>query len=275
MTKPIAYAELHARSAYSFLIGANQPAALVERAAALELEALALTDNAGMYGIVQHVRAAQHVNLPAIVGAEIRHHSPEVATSSVVALCRNARDYAALSRAIANAQLAAGDETGGGKREVIVELDELGASECFVLTGAPQRGALAQLVARGERQAAEREIERLIAHVGRERIGIEIVAQQRPTDSALHDGLAALAAHYRLPLVATGDVHCAELRDFQLLTALQATGQRAALADADAQLPAFPQLLRSGEQMAKLHHRHPAAVANAAAIGRECIFDFS
>ncbi len=44
------YIELHAASAFSFLAGASQPEALIERAAELEMPALALSDRNGVYG---------------------------------------------------------------------------------------------------------------------------------------------------------------------------------------------------------------------------------
>ncbi|MCP4658459.1 MAG: PHP domain-containing protein, partial [bacterium] len=47
---PPRYVELHAASAFSFLDGASQPEDLVERAAALELPAVALVDRSGVYG---------------------------------------------------------------------------------------------------------------------------------------------------------------------------------------------------------------------------------
>jgi len=46
----IAYAELHAHSAYSFLDGASAPEELVEEAARLDLRVIALTDHNGLYG---------------------------------------------------------------------------------------------------------------------------------------------------------------------------------------------------------------------------------
>ncbi|HYB81432.1 MAG TPA: PHP domain-containing protein, partial [Mycobacterium sp.] len=48
----VAYAELHAHSAFSFLDGASTPEELVEEAARLGLRALALTDHDGLYGAV-------------------------------------------------------------------------------------------------------------------------------------------------------------------------------------------------------------------------------
>jgi error-prone DNA polymerase len=53
------YVELHAHSAYSFLDGASMPEVLVERAAELGMDALALTDHNGVYGAVPFVTAAR------------------------------------------------------------------------------------------------------------------------------------------------------------------------------------------------------------------------
>lgn len=269
------YAELHARSAYSFLTGANQPAELVARAVELELAGLALTDHDGLYGVVQHTRCAAEAGLAAVVGSEIRHRNQHGGVSQLVALCTGANDYATLSRTLASAHLEAGDGSGGATGPPLCDLQALAAADLFILTGAPERGALAQLVATGQLDAARAELAWLVDLFGRERIGVEIVARQDPRDGALHDGLAALADEFGLPLVATGDVHCARLEDFALLTALHATERREALGEVDGYLPAFPQLLRSGKQMTRLHARYPQAVTNAGAIGRACAFDFS
>src|SRR5688500_740662 len=47
------FAELHCHSNFSFLDGASHPEELVEQAARLGLDALALTDHDGMYGVVR------------------------------------------------------------------------------------------------------------------------------------------------------------------------------------------------------------------------------
>ena len=44
------YIELHAASAFSFLQGASLPEAIVERAANLGYDAIALVDRDGVYG---------------------------------------------------------------------------------------------------------------------------------------------------------------------------------------------------------------------------------
>ncbi|MGA7055037.1 MAG: PHP domain-containing protein, partial [Mycobacterium sp.] len=65
----VAYAELHAHSAYSFLDGASTPEELVEEAARLDLRALALTDHNGLYGAVRFAEAAAELDVRTVFGA--------------------------------------------------------------------------------------------------------------------------------------------------------------------------------------------------------------
>ncbi|WP_218581218.1 error-prone DNA polymerase [Nocardia cyriacigeorgica] len=71
------YAELHAHSAYSFLDGASQPEELVEEAARLGLEAIALTDHNGFYGVVRFFEAAREWGIATVYGAELTLVAPE------------------------------------------------------------------------------------------------------------------------------------------------------------------------------------------------------
>ena len=57
------YAELHALSNFTFLRGASHPEELVETAAALGYEALAITDECTMSGIVRAHMAAKEYGL--------------------------------------------------------------------------------------------------------------------------------------------------------------------------------------------------------------------
>src|SRR3954462_10531797 len=67
----MAYIELHAASAFSFLQGASLPEALVERAAALGYPALALLDRDGVYGAPRFHKAAKAAGIRPIIGSKI------------------------------------------------------------------------------------------------------------------------------------------------------------------------------------------------------------
>src|SRR5690606_5336976 len=123
------------------------------------------------------------------------------------------------------------------------------------------------------RAAARRELDRLVALFGADNVAVEITATDDPRDADLHAALADLAADARLPLVATTAAHYAHPRDADLAGALAAVRARSSLDDLDGWLPGAPTThLRSAAEMLARHHRHPQAVANAAAPGDECAF---
>src|SRR6188768_3698769 len=64
----VPYAELHCHSNFSFLDGASHPEELATEAARLGLEALALTDHDGFYGVVRFAEAARAVGVPTVFG---------------------------------------------------------------------------------------------------------------------------------------------------------------------------------------------------------------
>ena len=67
----VPYAELHCHSNFSFLDGASHPEELVEEAARLGLDAIAITDHDGMYGVVRFAEAARELDVKTVFGAEL------------------------------------------------------------------------------------------------------------------------------------------------------------------------------------------------------------
>ena len=69
---PPPYAELHCLSNFTFLRGASHPEELVARAHALGYEALALTDECSLAGVVRAHVAAKTCGLALLIGTEVR-----------------------------------------------------------------------------------------------------------------------------------------------------------------------------------------------------------
>ena len=67
----VRYAELHCRTNYSFLEGASHPDELVQRAAELGLDALAITDRNSLAGVVRAHLAAKEAGLKLLIGAHV------------------------------------------------------------------------------------------------------------------------------------------------------------------------------------------------------------
>ena len=280
----VPYAELHAHTAFSFLDGANQPEELVAQAAKLELDALAITDHDGLYGVVRFANAARHLSLPAVIGAELslNQRTPTTATMDpdadhLLVLTRGPEGYHRLSRAIASAHLATGakgerDYGRGVGLDPLEVLAEAADGNWLILTGC-RKGTVRRALADQGESAARSELERLVSLFGKDNVAVEITDQARPEDSRRNDALVEIARSVGLPVVATGAVHAATPRDGHLADALAAIRARASLDAIDGWLPPHPAVLRSGRDMMQRHHRHPQAVRTAARLGLECAFD--
>ncbi len=96
------FAELAARSHYSFLEGAASPRRMVETAARLGISALGLCDRNGLYGAVELIQAAKAQRIHPIIGTEL-----ELAGGSRLRLLARSRiGYRQLCRAVSASQLA-------------------------------------------------------------------------------------------------------------------------------------------------------------------------
>ncbi len=101
------YVPLWCKTNYSFLEGAAHPEELVERAHALGLPAVAVTDRDGVYGIVRaHVRARE-LGVKLLVGAEVTvaGQGPGAPGSTLVLLAADRGGYANLCRLVTRGRL--------------------------------------------------------------------------------------------------------------------------------------------------------------------------
>jgi error-prone DNA polymerase len=284
----VPYAELHCHSNASFLDGGSHPEELAEEAVRLRLEALAITDHDGLYGIVRFAEAARTLGLPTIFGAELtlpgasearrgrwaggtgRTGTPDPVGEHLVVLARGAEGYGRLCRAISEAQMAGAK---GAPRGDLGRLAELHGGRWVVLTGCRKGPVPRALVERGP-AAAQVELDRLVQAFGRDNVYVEIWDHGDPLDSARNDALVRLADRARVEVVATNNVHYATPGRRRLATALAAVRARSSLADLDGWLPAGAGAhLRSGFEQATRLARYPGTVELAAELGRALAFD--
>ncbi|MEI7882935.1 MAG: error-prone DNA polymerase, partial [Actinomycetota bacterium] len=255
----------HCRSNFSFLQGASHPEQLVEQAQSLGLEALALTDRNGLYGIVRFAEAARVLGLPTVFGAEL-----QLNIGSVVIIARNPRGYAHLSSAISAGQLA------GSKEHPVFVLEQLGefsVGDWWVMTGARDGVVVRALNEQGP-SAAERRVQQMKSAFGNNSVVMELWDHGDPLDSARNDVLVQIAHRNNLNSVATNDVLYATAKQHRLATAVAAVRERSSLDDVDATLPpAATAYVRSGAEQHRRFGRYPGVVQCAAEIGKDAAFD--
>ncbi len=276
----VPYAELHCHSNFSFLDGASHPEELVEEAVRLGLQALALTDHDGLYGVVRMAEAAEVTDLATVFGAELSLglSKPQSGVADpeghhLLVLARGEEGYHRLAGAITTAQL-----RGGEKGRPVYDLEELAAQangEWLVLTGCRKGLVPWALETNGSdgMRAAGRELDRLVALFGRDQVVVELIDHGYPHDTQRNDALAELARSRGLPVVATNNVHYATPDRRRLATALAAVRARRSLDEMDGWLPAAGTAhLRSGAEMAARFARYPGAVARTVEYARALAF---
>lgn len=274
----VPYAELHCHSNFSFLDGASHPEQLAEEAARLGLEALALTDHDGFYGVVRFAEAARVVDLPTVFGAELslglsapQAGEPDPEGSHLLVLARGPAGYARLADTISTAQLAGGMK---GKPDYAgIDFAAAHGNDWLVLTGC-RKGRVNQALTQHGPAAAERELQALVDTFGLDNVAVEVWDHHDPLDSVRNDALAGIAHRVGVEVVATNNVHYATPTERRLATALAAVRARRSLDDADGWLPpAATAHLRSGVEQSRRFARYPGAVERAADFARACAFD--
>ena len=190
------YAELHCLSNFSFQRGASHPKELVARAAQLGYQALALTDECSVAGVVRAWEAAKECGLHLIVGSEFVWGDLRL-----VALARDAQGWGNLCEFITAARAAAPKgqyHVGPGSPFSLLQGCELLLAPCrermdtsdFVAVSACLSSARAQFGLNFD---------------GHLWLAVEL--HLAPDDSLWLATLQRAGAALGLPLVAAGDVH--------------------------------------------------------------------
>ena len=252
---PPAYAELHCLSDFSFLRGASSAEALFARAAQCGYEALAITDECSLAGIVRALVAAEETGVKLIVGSEFELEDG----LRLVLLVQTQMGYTHLCQLITQARRAAGKgEYRITRRDFEAHADAVGVPGIFALW-LPGRSPDAGEGAWVRDTFGERA--RLAVELHRDR-----------DDAQRLNELLALSARLSLSAVAAGDVHMCTRRTRALQDTMTAIRHGVTLAEAG------EHLFRNGERHLRsrraLGNIHPhALLENAVDIARQCSFD--
>jgi error-prone DNA polymerase len=296
-SRRVAWAELHCHSSYSFLDGASSPAELIAEASERGLEALAITDHDGMYGVPQFAQAAARLREQAgagprtVFGAELsldlavngtapgtrpqgtpRAGIPDPQGRHLLIIARDPEGYRRLCHVISDAQLAGG-EKGRPVYDESVLADAHGG-HWVILTGC-RKGAV-PAAAREAAETAAAELQKLADVFGGQNVFVELVGHDQPDDDERNDTLYGLAQQTGTAVVATGNVHYAAPRDARLAQTLAAVRARSSLDEMDGWLAASGgAYIRSGAEMAQRLRRYPGVRERTVELASECAFDFS
>jgi error-prone DNA polymerase len=280
------YVELHAASAFSFLEGSSQPEDLIERAAELEIHAIALLDRNGFYGSARMHTSGERNNIRAHVGAEIsstafgprltppawvpHQHLEEPARLPL--LCQSRTGYQNLCQLITQFKMR---ET--TKAEGAATLNDLAqySEGLLCLTGGDEGPLAAALTAGGE-PAGRALLEQLTHLYGRNNVYVELQRHQLRDQEARNQAALRLARSLQLPIVATNGVRYAAPYDREVLDLFTSIRHHVDL-DHSGRLLASNnhRYLRSAAEMDALFRDLPEAISNTKEISQRLAFQLT
>ncbi len=260
----MSYVELHARSAFSFLRGASSPSRLVEQAASLGLEAIALTDRDGVYGIPRLHNAASSAGIRPVTGAELTLEDGGI----LPVLVRSQQGYRNLCQLLTRAHLR------GSKGNSPVRWGELTefAEGLVALTG-DEEGPIQKALVNGGPASALNVTRRLEESFGAQNVFVELQRSLQREEPLLHQRLLALAGERGLAPLATGGVLYADTGGREVLDVFTCMREHTHLDAAGRLLSANGErYLRPAAQMQRLFAHCPEAVRNTVRLAESLEF---
>jgi len=293
------YAELHAKTNFSFLEGASHPDELVRRAAELGYRALAITDRSSLAGVVRAHVAAKELGLKLVIGAEV---TPDDAPPAVLW----ATDRAAYGRL---ASLITRGRRRAEKGQCRLTFEDLAEHAEGLIAGVVGRSEVGSRKSEGKNCKLQIDNCKLRIGAWRDQSNLQLsicnsqfAIPPRPTPLAtrplhqyrevfgdrcyllaeLHRGpddegererLAELVCRSGVPLAAAGDVHYHVPERKALHDVLVAIRHGTTVAGAAEHLfPNAQRYLKTPEEMAASFARVPEAVQRTVEIADRCTF---
>lgn len=272
-----AFTHLHVHSCYSMQAGANMPGELVDRAAALGMGALAITDTDGVYGLTVFVEECNRAGIRPITGAAITEPRPAPAPSEpardpaptagwwkyAVLLCENEKGYETMCELITARHC-------DPEFRLIPALTAANPDGLVVIS--PWFELLGSFCSRKESANSKRGFEK---SKWKNRVFAEIVLTEFDADRRRAAKIADYADAFGIPQVASAAAYFAcgtgaEITRHYALRAMRELTTIAALRRGEVAQPS--QRILSGAEVRTLFSRYPSAVKNVAELAEKCRF---
>lgn len=272
------FVHLHNHSEYSLLDGANRTSAMVEKAAELGMDSLALSDHGVMFGAVEFYFAAKKAGIKPILGVEAyvapkgidkRGGRADKDFYHLLLLAKNEVGYRNLCKLSSVAALE------GYYYKPRVDHDILRKfSEGVIATSACLGSEICNRLMEDNYSAALKTAEMYAEIFGQENFYIELQDHGLPEQAKVKPGLLQIAKDLKLPLIATNDAHylCkGDAKSHDVLLCIQ-TGSMVS----DERRMRFETeefYLKSQEEMKALFADTPEAIENTLGIAKRCELD--
>ena len=273
--RPTGFAHLSLHTEYSLSDSVVRIGPLMERLTAMNMPAVALTDQCNLFAMVKFYRAAYRCGIKPIIGVDTwvyRDRRAGRSPTRLLLLCQNNRGYRNLTQLISKAYLE-GQQGGNGPA---IELDWLTeANEGLIALSGGQFGEIGQaLVGEHPEQAEDYLADWLKIFPNRFYLEVQRTGREKDEDH-LHAAVA-LAAARDIPIVATNDVRFLTSEEYEAHEARVCIHSGKILGDPHRIRHYSPQqYLRSTEEMHTLFEDLPEALENSLEIARRCTVELN
>ena len=278
----MAFVPLHNHSDYSLLDGASQLPQMVERAVALGMPALALTDHGVMYGAIELLKLCGKAGIKPIIGNEMYVINGSIDDPQpkkerryhLVVLAKNAIGYRNLVKLTSISHLRGMRGRGIFSRACVDKSLLAEYSEGLMVSTACLGGEIPQAILGGRPEVA-REVARWYQGVFGDDFYLEIQDHGGLEDRVVNVEMARIGAELGISLIATNDAHYLSSGDVEAHDALLCVLTGKLISDEKRLRYTGTEYIKNEEEMLALFQDHlepeqiAAAVANTVAVAEK------
>lgn len=261
---------LHNHTEYSLLDGASRIKDLVQKAKSFDMPALAITDHANLYGIVEFYKACEAADIKPIIGCELyvapssrfekseeRHH--------LALLCKNETGYKNLIKLVYRAY------SEGFYYKPRIDWELLREHhEGLIAMSACLAGEIPRLIQSGNIKAAETRAQEFKELFGPDYY-LEIMDHGLQQEKIVNKELVRISKQHNIPLVATNDIHYINQEDADIQDILLCIGTKDVISNPERfKFPNNKFYFKSPAEMETLFSLIPEALNNTEEIAAKC-----
>lgn len=254
------YTELQVTTNFSFLRGASHPEEMVQHAAMLGYHSIAITDRNTFAGIVRAHAAAKKIGIKIIPGCRLDLQDGP----SLIALPTDINTYTKLSALLTLGNL----RTEKGKCELYkADVWQHAEGSKFIIIPPTSLNSVFEFEADFINSVKEYR-----DNLG-DKLSIAASRSYNGEDLKLLARIYQLATEFKIPMVATNDVHYHNLQRRELQDIVTCVREKCTIHTAGFRLhPNAERYLKPNEEMIRLFRQYPDAIRNAQEIAEACTF---
>ena len=270
------FTHLHVHTQYSLLDGESRINELVDKAASLGMDALAITDHGAMYGVIDFYKACCSKHIKPIIGMEayVAPHSLSDREgvreyAHLILLCKNETGYRNLITLSSTAFIE------GFYYKPRIDYDLLEAHhEGLICLSACLAGDIPSYLLQG-RDTDARKLALRLQRVFKEDFYIELQNHGLIEQQTVLPKLDALAKSLGIKTVATNDIHYVNKEDAEAQDVLLCIQTQRSVQDVSRmRMEAEEFYLKSEAEMRQMLYAYQDAIENSAEIAEKCNLEF-